>query len=169
MDLGCLNVAFGLIHNVISNSRVSRIRMPSDEPWLDHLLASCVTLGRLCNFFILQFPLLWNVGNKIKLIALLRVEWEAACKRTWHKAWHMLLLKGGHCCYWITLIHRWQTQGPRAESSPPPCFYLAAAPSSLPLVKEQLHSYSPKVTFGPLRPTARLMWPPVKMSLAPLL
>ena len=35
--------------------------------------------------------------------------------------------------------HRWQTQGLRAESSPPPCFYPAAALSSLPLVKEQLH------------------------------
>ena len=39
--------------------------------------------------------------------------------------------------------HRWQTQGPQAESAlhlvssgPAPCFYSAAAPSSLPLVKE---------------------------------
>ena len=67
-----------------------------------------------------------------------------------------------------------QTQGPWAETGPlpcficpAPCFYLAAAPSSLPLVKEQLHSYSPKITFGPLKATARLMWPPVKMSLTP--
>ena len=30
-------------------------------------------------------------------------------------------------------------------SGPAPCFYLAAAPSSLPLVKEQLHVYSPKL------------------------
>ena len=33
------------------------------------------------------------------------------------------------------LEHRWQTQRPRAESGPPPCFYLVA-PSSLPLVNE---------------------------------
>ena len=76
-------------------------------------------------------------------------------------------------CYLLT--HRWQTQDPRAESTlhlvlsgPAPCFYLAAAPSSLPLVKEQLHLYSPKITFGPLKATARLMWPPMKMSLTPL-
>ena len=30
--------------------------------------------------------------------------------------------------------------------------------------KEQLHLYRPKITFGPLKATARLMWPPVKMS-----
>ena len=75
-----------------------------------------------------------------------------------------------------TLEHRWQTQGSWAKSSPPPCFicpsprfYLAAAPSSLPLVKEQLHLCSLKITFGPLKATARLMWPPVKMSLTSLL
>ena len=53
-------------------------------------------------------------------------------------------------------------------SSPAPCFYLAAALSSFPLVKEELHLYSPKMTFGPLKATVRLMWPPVKMSLTPL-
>ena len=70
--------------------------------------------------------------------------------------------------------HRRQTQGPRTEPSPPPCFILpgtlfvpAAAPSSLPLIKEQLHLYSPKITCGPLKATAGLMWPPVKMSLTP--
>ena len=36
-------------------------------------------------------------------------------------------------------------------------------------VKEQLHLYSPKITFGHLKATTRLMWPPVKMSLTPLL
>ena len=50
---------------------------------------------------------------------------------------------------------------------PTSCVYLAAAPSSLPLVKEELHFYSPKTTFSPLRATVRLMWPPVKMSLTP--
>ena len=45
-----------------------------------------------------------------------------------------------------------------------PCFL----PSSLPLVKEQLHLYSPKITFVPLEATTRLMWPQVKMSLIPL-
>ena len=49
-----------------------------------------------------------------------------------------------------------------------PCFYPAAAPSSLPLVKEQLHLCSPKITFSPLKATMRLMWPLVKMSLTPL-
>ena len=52
--------------------------------------------------------------------------------------------------------------------SPATCFYLAAAPSSHLTVKEQLHVHSPQVTFGPLKATARLMWPPVKMSLTPL-
>ena len=52
----------------------------------------------------------------------------------------------------------WSTGGKhearRPESGPPPCcirpalcFYPAVAPSSLPLVKEQLHLYSPKITF----------------------
>ena len=54
-------------------------------------------------------------------------------------------------------------------SGPAPCFYPAAAPSSVPLVKEQLHLYSPKDTFGLLKATARLMWPLVKMSLTPLI
>ena len=49
-----------------------------------------------------------------------------------------------------------------------PCFYLAAAWSSHLTVKEQFHLYSPKITFGPLKATVRLMWPPVKMSLTPL-
>ena len=47
---------------------------------------------------------------------------------------------------------------------PAPCFYPAAAPSSHLTVKEQLHLYSPKTTFGPLKATRRLMQPPVKMS-----
>ena len=68
----------------------------------------------------------------------------------------------------VHLHHRWQTQGLRAESGPPPCFYPEAAGSSLPLVKEQLHLYSPKITLGPLKAIARLMWSPVKMSLTPL-
>ena len=33
---------------------------------------------------------------------------------------------------------------------------------SLPLVKEQLRVYSPKITVGSLKATTRLMWPPVK-------
>ena len=36
------------------------------------------------------------------------------------------------------------------------------------LVQEQLHLYSPKVTFGPLKATLRLLWPPLKMSWTPL-
>ena len=61
-----------------------------------------------------------------------------------------------------------QTQGPRAQSGPAPCFYPVAAPSPPLTVKEQLPLHSPKVTFGLLKATARLMWPPVKMSLTPL-
>ena len=68
-----------------------------------------------------------------------------------------------------------QTQGPWALSSPPPClicpgpcFYPAAVLSSLPLVKEYLHLYSPKMTFGLLKATTRLIWTPVKMCLTPL-
>ena len=45
-------------------------------------------------------------------------------------------------------------------SGPAPCFYPVAAPSSRLIVKEELHLYSPKMTFGPLKATARLMWPP---------
>ena len=69
--------------------------------------------------------------------------------------------------YTLTLEHRWQTQGLWAKSSPPPCFYPVAAPSSLPLVKEELHLYRPKITFNPLKVTARLTWSLVKMSLTP--
>ena len=72
------------------------------------------------------------------------------------------------------LQHRWQTQacGPNPAlhlvlSGPAPCFYPAASPSSLPQVKEQLHLYSPKITFGPFKATARLIWPPMKMNLTP--
>ena len=53
-------------------------------------------------------------------------------------------------------------------SGPAPCFYPVAVPSSLPLVKEQLHLHSPIITFDPLKAIARLMWPPVRMSLTPL-
>ena len=65
-----------------------------------------------------------------------------------------------------------RAQGPNVAlhhvlSGPAPCFYLAAVPSSHLTVKEYL--YSPIITFGPLKTTVRLMWPPVKMSLAPLL
>ena len=49
-----------------------------------------------------------------------------------------------------------------------PCFYPEAVPSSLPLVKEQLHLYSPNITFVPLNASSKLMWPPMKMSLTPL-
>ena len=48
------------------------------------------------------------------------------------------------CCHeWMGVInsivhlrHRWQTQGPWAESRPPPCFYPMAAPSSHLTVKQ---------------------------------
>ena len=66
------------------------------------------------------------------------------------------------------LDHRWQTQGPWAKSGLAPCFYPAAVPSSCLTVKAQLHLYSPNITFGPLKATARLIWPPMKMSLTPL-
>ena len=50
------------------------------------------------------------------------------------------------------LGHRWQTGGPQAESGPPPCFILPGTlfvpRSSLPLVREKLHLYSPTITFG---------------------
>ena len=52
-------------------------------------------------------------------------------------------------------------------SSLAPCFYPAAVPSTRLIIKEQLHLYSPKITFGPLKATMRLMWPLVKMSLTP--
>ena len=42
---------------------------------------------------------------------------------------------------------------------PSTLFYPAAAPSSSPLVKEELHLHSPKIPSGPLKATSRLMWP----------
>ena len=53
-------------------------------------------------------------------------------------------------------------------SGPAPCFYWAMVLSSCFTVKEQLHLYSPKITFGPLKATTRLMWSLVKMTLTPL-
>ena len=52
---------------------------------------------------------------------------------------------------------------------PSTLFYPAAALSSLPLVKEWLHLYSPTIILGPLKATVTLLWPLVKMSLTPLL
>ena len=73
------------------------------------------------------------------------------------------------------LEHRWQTQGPWAKSGLhlvlsglAPCFYSAVALSSRLTTKEKLHLCSPKITFSPLKATARLMWPPVEMNLTPL-
>ena len=40
-------------------------------------------------------------------------------------------------------------------SSPAPCFYLVAALSSRLTIKEYLHLYSPKITFGPLKASNR--------------
>ena len=71
--------------------------------------------------------------------------------------------------------HRWHTQSRGLNlafhlvlSGPAPCFYLVVAPSSHLTVKEELHVYSPKITFGPLKATTRLMWPPERMSVTPL-
>ena len=79
-------------------------------------------------------------------------------------------------CLKCHLAHKRQTQGPRAESGlhlvvsgPAPPFYLVAAPSPRLTVQEQLHVHSPNVSVGPLKATARLMWPPVKMSLTALI
>ena len=36
-----------------------------------------------------------------------------------------------------------------------------------PWLRSSLHLHSPKITLGPLKATARLMWPHVKMSLTP--
>ena len=76
----------------------------------------------------------------------------------------MIQVKGG----------KHKTHGPNLVlhlvlSGPTPCFYPVAAPSSFLLLKEQLHLYSPKITFSFLKATARLMWPLVKMSLTPLI
>ena len=67
----------------------------------------------------------------------------------------------------FSLDHRWQTQGPWAESGPPPCFIqpgtLFLPGSSTELLNRQLRSsyiYSSKITLGPLKATVRLMWPP---------
>ena len=75
------------------------------------------------------------------------------------------------------LEHRWQTQEAHrlnlavrlVLSGPAPCFHPEAALSSHLTVKEQLHLYGPKITFGPLKATVRLKWPLVKISLTPLI
>ena len=74
----------------------------------------------------------------------------------------------------VRLGHRWQTPGPWAEAGPPPCFIrpgtLFLPSGSTELLDPSsgvLHLYSPKITFGPLKATTRLMWPQVKMSLTP--
>ena len=78
---------------------------------------------------------------------------------------------GGHWTGNERLKHRRQTQGPRAESGPPPGFirpgslFLPGSSTEL-LAPSQL--YGPEVTFGPLKATARLMWLLVTMSLMPL-
>ena len=73
------------------------------------------------------------------------------------------------------LYHRWQTQGPQAESGPPPCsirpapcFYPAAALSSLPLVKGsymytvlKLHSALWRQPRGWCGPQRKWVWHPV--------
>ena len=74
----------------------------------------------------------------------------------------------------LCLGHGWQTQarGPNPASTlfhPPQHLISSISSVSAELtVKEQSHVYSPKVTLGPLKATARLMWPLVKMSLTPL-
>ena len=64
-------------------------------------------------------------------------------------------VSGYHCIIYITGgKHKACRPNPSLHlilSGPLPCFYPAAAPSSLPLVKEQLHLYSPKITFRPLK------------------
>ena len=80
------------------------------------------------------------------------------------------------CPNFENLDHRWQTQGLGAKPGPVPCFIQSrtlflpsSSAQSLPLVKEQLYLHSPKIIFGPLKATARLMWSPVKMSLTLLI
>ena len=76
----------------------------------------------------------------------------------------------------IYIAHRWQTQGPWAESSPAPCFiqpgtlFLPSGSAELSLNCYGIVTlYSPKTIFGPLKATSRLIWPPVKTSLTPLI
>ena len=55
------------------------------------------------------------------------------------------------------------------SSGPTPCFYPAAVPSSLPLELRSSYMYTVLNYIRPLKATTRLMWPPVKMSLTPLI
>ena len=67
--------------------------------------------------------------KKIKLSTKVRAEYEyvkVAHKGRKKNGWVQILkyqisLAEGFGC--LPLSHRWQTQGPRAESSPPPCFF----------------------------------------------
>ena len=69
------------------------------------------------------------------------------------------------------LGHRWQTQGLRDESGPPPSFirpgtlFLPSSTTPSEGVVTFIQSYN---YIGPLKATSRLMWPPVKMRLTPL-
>ena len=92
--------------------------------------------------------------------------------KRWTQSWQLRIL-------WTTR----KTSTPQVANTrpvggirPSTLFYLARhlvstwqQSSSLPLVKEYLHLHSPKITFYLLKATARLMWPPWKMSLTPLL
>ena len=59
------------------------------------------------------------------------------------------------------------TGGKHKACGPNPALRLIFS-SLAPCFCPQLHLISPKITSGPLKATARLMWPPVKMSLIPL-
>ena len=87
-----------------------------------------------------------------------------------------MVLERTHCengsKVWETLRSQVVNTRPAGRIQPSTSFY-PAQPLFLPggsaKLLLNLHLYSPKITFGPLKATARLMWPRVKMSLTPLI
>ena len=63
---------------------------------------------------------------------------------------------------WQSLSSQVANTRPKGQIQPSTLFYPTwhHVSTQRQLVKEQLHLYSPKITFGPLKATSRLMWPP---------
>ena len=117
--------------------------------------------------FLAQFSICVSAAldaQEVYEFCCLRIEEHLKEKVTFEPA-----LRGFMCgllvAVWGQGYRRSQVANTRPVGPPPcfiqqaPCFYPVAAPSSPLTVKEQLHLYSPKITFGPLKATARHLTP----------
>ena len=92
------------------------------ENWVDTIMPVKTHLQMVCIDLFMKRSIK-KMGSKIPakfLLSNISMPEFIGLVLTWHDA----------------LNHRWQTQAPLAESGLAPCFYQAAVPSSLPLVKE---------------------------------